>query len=60
MPKMFGKGRKKKELIKGLPNLLKKIQAVCRAPVFCTVCPRIFDPIYIVKDKSSNKSSIFF
>merc|ERR1712142_430109 len=26
MPKMFGKGRKKKELIKSLPGLLKKIQ----------------------------------
>ena len=26
MPKMFGKGRKKKELIKSLPQLLKKIQ----------------------------------
>ena len=26
MPKVFGKGRKKKELIKNLPQLLKKIQ----------------------------------
>ena len=26
MPKLFGKGRKKKELIKNLPALLKKIQ----------------------------------
>ena len=26
MPKLFGKGRKKKELIKNLPTLLKKIQ----------------------------------
>ena len=37
MPKMFGKGRKKKELIKGLPNLLKKIQAVCRSQYFKSI-----------------------
>ena len=33
MPKLFGKGRKKKELIKNLPALLKKIQVKDRKKI---------------------------
>ena len=38
MPKLFGKGRKKKELIKNLPALLKKIQVKDRKDLTLCLC----------------------
>ena len=38
MPKLFGKGRKKKELIKNLPALLKKIQVKDRKDLTFCLC----------------------
>ena len=38
MPKLFGKGRKKKELIKNLPALLKKIQVKDRKDLTFYLC----------------------